>query len=89
MRCPHCGAAVPRRARACPECGSDDRTGWAPEDEIDYQAVDLPDEYDPGDWQEQEEGRKAARGGRLVVVMLIVLGLLGVLGAVATRLAQK
>lgn len=30
--CEHCGAEVPRRALACPECGSDDQTGWADED---------------------------------------------------------
>jgi hypothetical protein len=27
--CPHCGAAVPSDASACPECGSDDETGWS------------------------------------------------------------
>jgi hypothetical protein len=89
MRCPHCGATVPKRARACPECGSDDRTGWAPEDEIDYQAVDLPDEYDPDVWGEEEEARKAARGGRLVVVILVILGLLGVLGVLVSLLRSR
>jgi hypothetical protein len=44
--CPQCGAEVPRRARACPECGSDETTGWSddaatgdlglPEPEFDY-----------------------------------------------------
>jgi len=44
--CPHCGADVPRNARACPECGSDEQTGWSeratgdrlglPEEEFDY-----------------------------------------------------
>jgi hypothetical protein len=27
--CPHCGAAVPSDASACPECGSDEETGWS------------------------------------------------------------
>ncbi len=27
--CPHCGAEVPFGAPACPECGSDDETGWS------------------------------------------------------------
>jgi hypothetical protein len=27
--CPHCGAEVPARALACPECGSDEETGWS------------------------------------------------------------
>jgi hypothetical protein len=29
MICPNCGAAVPPRAKACPECGSDNQTGWS------------------------------------------------------------
>ncbi len=27
--CPHCGAHVPQEASVCPECGSDDETGWS------------------------------------------------------------
>jgi hypothetical protein len=27
--CPNCGAAVPLKAKACPECGSDEETGWS------------------------------------------------------------
>jgi hypothetical protein len=27
--CPHCGAQVPSDATACPECGSDNETGWS------------------------------------------------------------
>ena len=27
--CPHCGADVPADALACPECGSDQETGWS------------------------------------------------------------
>lgn len=29
FRCPNCGADVPLKARACPECGSDEETGWS------------------------------------------------------------
>lgn len=40
--CPVCGKAVPRDARACPECGADERTGW--DDEATrYDGLDLPD----------------------------------------------
>ncbi|MES1166705.1 MAG: zinc ribbon domain-containing protein, partial [Pseudomonadota bacterium] len=40
--CAQCGATVPRRARACPECGADERTGWR---EVSvYDGLDLPDE---------------------------------------------
>jgi len=44
--CPNCGAEVPSKARACPECGADEETGWSeraraqqlgiPDDEFDY-----------------------------------------------------
>ncbi|MDO8544144.1 MAG: zinc ribbon domain-containing protein [Opitutaceae bacterium] len=26
--CANCGAEIPRGAKACPECGADERTGW-------------------------------------------------------------
>lgn len=39
--CPVCGAAVPRDARACPECGADERSGWN-EDDTRYDGLDLP-----------------------------------------------
>ena len=44
--CPNCGAEVPDRAKACPECGADEQTGWSetaqaqrlglPEDDFNY-----------------------------------------------------
>jgi hypothetical protein len=40
--CANCGAAIPRTARACPECGADERTGWR-EGSV-YDDLDLPDE---------------------------------------------
>jgi hypothetical protein len=40
--CPNCGAAVPRRAKCCPECGADETTGWS---ETAYaSSLGLPDE---------------------------------------------
>lgn len=39
--CANCGADIPRNARACPECGADERTGWR-ESSI-YDGLDLPD----------------------------------------------
>jgi hypothetical protein len=44
--CPNCGADVPKRAKACPECGACEETGWSeqgqeadlglPDDSFDY-----------------------------------------------------
>lgn len=41
--CPHCGAPVPVGAKACPECGSDERTGWSEDTHAD--GLDLPEGY--------------------------------------------
>lgn len=48
--CANCGAKISRHARACPECGADERTGWR-ETSL-YDGLDLPesayaDENDP------------------------------------------
>ncbi len=40
--CPVCGAAVPPKAKACPNCGADERSGWN-EDDARYDGLDLPD----------------------------------------------
>ncbi len=43
--CPACGADVPIRAKACPECGSDKETGWS--DAAQYAHL-LPDRGNEG-----------------------------------------
>ncbi len=40
--CAQCGVAIPRDARACPECGADERTGWR-ETSV-YDGLDLPED---------------------------------------------
>ncbi len=42
--CANCGAAIPRTARACPECGADERIGWREEPSED--GLDLPEGHD-------------------------------------------
>ena len=41
--CANCGATLARHARACPECGADERTGWRENDATRYDGLDLPD----------------------------------------------
>jgi len=44
--CPNCGAEVPIKAKSCPDCGSDEKTGWS-EDTM-YDGLDLPVLEEPG-----------------------------------------
>jgi hypothetical protein len=54
--CSHCGAAVPSTAKACPECGSDETTGWS--EEAAAQGLDLPDDsFDYDEFVRRELGR--------------------------------
>jgi len=41
--CANCGAALPRDAKSCPDCGADERTGWRDDDRTRYDGLDLPD----------------------------------------------
>ncbi len=53
--CPTCGATVPPNVRACPECGSDDETGWS--EEAYAPKPDLPDdEFSYEEFVEREFG---------------------------------
>ncbi len=55
--CPNCGAEVPHNAKACPECGSDEKTGWSetayasglglPDENFDYDEF-VKEEFGPG-----------------------------------------
>src|SRR5512143_31849 len=53
--CPNCGALVPPKAKACPECGSDEETGWS--DRATAQRLDLPDDgFDYEEFVREEFG---------------------------------
>jgi hypothetical protein len=55
--CPNCGADVPGGAKACPECGSCEKTGWS--DQTAYDGLDLPDkEFDYDEFVRREFGGK-------------------------------
>jgi hypothetical protein len=38
--CSHCGSELPPKAKVCPECGSDENTGWS--DEAYASSLNLP-----------------------------------------------
>ena len=58
--CPNCGAYLPKKAKACPECGSDEKTGWS--DQARYDGLDLPDDsFDYGDFVKREFGGNEVR----------------------------
>jgi len=55
--CPNCGADVPRRAKACPECGACEQTGWA--EDADTGDLGLPEEsFDYDEFVKREFGAK-------------------------------
>lgn len=85
--CAICGADIPPNARACPECGADDRTGWR--EQSSYDGLDLPEEaFDPADHVDKEYGRERPRRGKtlfwwivaLLLLAVVVLGLINRLG---------
>ena len=78
--CPNCGASVPPNAKACPECGSDEETGWSDATETD--GLDIPDEnFDYKDFVKKEFGKGPVPHGVklywwLVAVILVAAFLL-------------
>lgn len=55
--CPNCGADVPPRAKACPECGACEETGWS--DQPDTADLGIPEEnFDYGEYVKREFGAK-------------------------------
>jgi zinc-ribbon domain len=73
--CPNCGAEVPPRAKACPECGSDEKTGWS--DQAQSDALDLPDEnFNYDEFVQREFGGKSPKPRGLKWIWWVVALLL-------------
>jgi uncharacterized membrane protein YvbJ len=81
--CPNCGADIPKRAKACPECGSCEATGWAEDSKSD--GLNLPDdEFDYDAYVKNEFGAKRLipRGiqafwwGVAIVLVILLLAFL-------------
>jgi hypothetical protein len=72
--CPVCGADVPRRARACPECGACEKSGWSEDRYLD--GLNLPDaDFNHEDFNAREFGRgtKQTAKQRLWLIVAIVI----------------
>lgn len=78
--CPVCGADLPAKAKACPECGACDKTGWseaATEDPLGLEQESFNYEEFV---QEEFDGKSPAEGGsslwKWVAALLLGLFLL-------------
>jgi hypothetical protein len=84
--CPHCGAEIPLQAKACPECGSDEQTGWS--DRAHTDRLGIPDdEFDYDEFVKEEFGGRnesAVQPREIswlwwIVAIVLLLALLGIL----------
>lgn len=62
--CPVCGEEVPPNAKACPECGACEKSGWSEDRHQD--GLDLPgddEDFDYDKFLEEELGASGRRKG--------------------------
>jgi hypothetical protein len=66
---------VPRTARACPECGADERSGWN-EDDARYDGLDLPAEaFDDARTPPRRAPRAGLHPGWIFVAVFLLAAL--------------
>jgi predicted amidophosphoribosyltransferase len=76
--CANCGTSLRRNARACPECGADERTGWRESSDNIYDGLDLPNSAYADENTTDSSHRPALREGiawywYLVAFVLLLL----------------
>ena len=75
-KCLNCGAKVPLKALACPECGACEKTGWSESSEYDSFCF-VGDEFQYDDFIEREFSKGGIlRGKRLNLIFRFVSVLL-------------
>ena len=89
--CPACGAEVPPSARACPECGADEASGWS--EHAQAQRLGIPDdEFDYDEYVKEEFGSPQGPAERLkprgIAWLWWLVGLLLLLGFACTFLRR-
>ena len=86
--CPHCGEYIATSSTFCRHCGSDRQTGWAGEEEIAYQSVELPeDEESLEKHSRQVRADRWTRTGAILGLVAMAI-LTGVAVLVITALAR-
>lgn len=72
--CPVCGEDLPPKARSCPHCGADERTGWN-EEATRYDGADIPDSAFEDTGSSARRPRRTGAGGLHPLWWLVALGL--------------
>jgi hypothetical protein len=72
--CPNCGGYVPGGALACPDCGSDEETGWS-EDTM-YDDLDLPTAAHLQNLDAERDHRSARKQLFWSIVTVVLIGTL-------------
>lgn len=86
--CPVCGATVAARAKACPECGSDERTGWSNNTIYDATGIEDPEEFNYEDWKRRELKRRRPGIGWLWWLVAVGLFIFLLWAFVAKRIME-
>ena len=73
--CALCGQEISRSARACPWCGSDEKTGWSDNTYLDGLSLGA-DQEEYEDLKEQEFGGDSKPHHKQLIIPLIALGVL-------------